>query len=131
MVTWKAVEGYEGLYEVSTIGAIRSLDRVVIRAERRGEIRQTLKGKILSASRNKRTGYYHVVLCKGGKEVSHYVHRLVAEAFVPNPLGLPEVNHRDLDKSNNAADNLEWATSSGNKRHAVANGVSFRGLAKA
>lgn len=120
---WKTVAGYGGAYQASTSGRIRSVNRWVAR----GDVLQPLKGRILKPSRNKKTKYWHVVLCHLGKEHSCYVHRLVAETFIANPDGLREVNHKDLDKSNNAADNLEWESSSGNKVHAVANGVSFRG----
>lgn len=121
MGVWAAVAGYDGFYEVSKRGRVRSVDRVVLR----GKVRQPVKGRILKPGKNAKTGYLHVCLCRRGKMKFHYVHRLVAEAFIPNPDDLPEVNHKDLDKSNNAASNLEWKTHSGNKIHASENGVVF------
>lgn len=93
MEEWKAVSGYEGLYEVSNLGRVRSIKR----------------RKILSLSILK-DGYCQVGLCKLGERRYFLIHRLVAEAFVPNPASKPQVNHKDEDKSNNAASNLEWMT---------------------
>ena len=99
---WRPIEGYEGLYEVSNTGLIRSLDRFVGNRNR-------IKGKILSIN-IKKGGYCSVVLSKYGKMKGYQVHRLVAQAFIPNPDNLPQVNHIDEDKSNNCVDNLEWCT---------------------
>lgn len=121
MPRWATVTGYEGYYQVSTDGGVRSVDRVVVR----GHVRQPLRGKLLRPSRNKKTGYLTVGLYKNGVTTYFYVHRLVAEAFIPNPDRLPEVNHKNLDKSDNRASNLEWKTHSGNKMHAIENGVVF------
>lgn len=71
---------------------------------------------------NKSVGYFQVDLYRNNKRTKHYVHRLVATAFVPNPHGLPEVNHKDSDRTNNNATNLEWVTSAGNSIHAVQSG---------
>ena len=71
--------------------------------------------------------YSFVVLCRGGKTKAHYIHRLVAQAFIPNPLGLEQVNHIDGDTSNNTASNLEWITPAGNSQHAMKTGLSPRG----
>lgn len=97
---WRPVVGYEGLYEVSNTGLIRSLDRFVGNRNR-------IKGKILSI-RIEKNGYCSVALSKYGKIKRYKIHRLVAQAFIPNPEGLPEVNHLDEDKTNNSVDNLEW-----------------------
>lgn len=70
------------------------------------------------------SGYQHVVLRVGGKNVDTYVHRFVAESLLPNPLNLPEVNHKDGDKSNNCLENLEWVTSAQNKAHARDTGLT-------
>lgn len=121
MEKWARVVGYVGYYEVSTAGRVRSVARVVTR----GTVKQPLRGKLLSPGRNPKTGHLTVGLNRAGKVRYFYVHRLVAVAFIPNPSGLPEVNHKDLDKGNNAKSNLEWMTHSGNKRHASENGVVF------
>lgn len=96
--------GYEGRYEVSTLGRIRGLKR----------------GSILSPRANCRNGYLEVNLCKNGTQKTIRVHRLVAETFLPNPNCLLEVNHKDENKHNNSIDNLEWCdryynTSYGNR----------------
>ena len=79
--------------------------------------------KELKRSQNPRTGYCQVFLRKNKKLVSRYLHRLVAEAFVPNPRHLCEVNHIDGDKTNNASHNLEWTTRSNNIKHAYETGL--------
>ena len=105
---WKPVKGFEGYYEVSNLGRVRSIDRVVVDNVRNCE--RLLKGKIL-IQRDNSNGYKGVMFCKEHKLYNKYVHRLVAEAFIPNQDDLPQVNHKDEDKSNNRADNLEWCTS--------------------
>lgn len=102
---WKPVVGYEGLYEVSSLGRVRSLDRYV----KNNYSYWLRKGKVLSPEKNK-DGYLLVSLCCNGKRYLRTVHRLVAEAFIPNPDNLPEVNHINEDKSNNRVENLEWCT---------------------
>ena len=98
---WKAVPGYEGLYEVSNCGRVRSLDRWV-----KGSFagKRLMKGRILKVGVAS-NGYCMVVLTKGHAKT---VHRLVAKAFIPNPDNLPMINHKDEDKTNNHVDNLEW-----------------------
>lgn len=93
---WQPVKGYEGLYEVSNLGRIKSLN-----------YNHTGKEKILKPANNG-WGYLQIVLCRDGKVKHFKVHRLVAIAFLPNPEGLPEVNHKDENKSNNCVENLEW-----------------------
>ena len=100
---WRPIEGYEGLYEVSSYGRVRSLDRYV----KNGCSYRLHKGKVLSLLKGE-YGYLQVNLHCNGKMYKKYVHRLVAETFLPNPDNLPEVNHKDEDKSNNRVDNLEW-----------------------
>ena len=103
--TWKDIKGYEGIYQVSSLGRVRSLDHVVNTTDTRGcKHSYHRKGRMLSISRNGNRGYLGVSL-KGGRQ---YVHRMVALAFIPNPDNLQEVNHRDENKANNRADNLEW-----------------------
>lgn len=106
---WKDLEGYEGYYQASSWGNIRSVDRVVISTDGK---RRSLKGKILKPQINK--GYYLINLNKNGKKKKALVSRLVAKTFVDNPMQKEEVNHIDEDKLNNSVDNLEWVTSKEN-----------------
>jgi hypothetical protein len=105
---WKSIVGFEGLYEVSNFGQVRSLDRTLAHGR--------FKGKPLKL-RDNSLGYYCVVLCDG-KEHNKRVHQLVAEAFIgPRPEGLV-VNHKDSNPKNNCVDNLEYITPQQNAIHA-------------
>lgn len=115
---WRDVVGYEGLYKVTQDGDVISLERVDARGIRRKE----RKLKPATAT----TGYLVLGLTKNGKSRQNTVHRMVAEAFIPNPENKPQVNHIDGVKSNPSACNLEWATSSENNHHAVATGLKQR-----
>ena len=101
---WKDVSGYEGLYQVSNLGNVKALEREVLGKD--GKIYH-YKERILKSFYND-TGYLHVALHKNGKRKTCKVHRLVAQAFIPNPNNLPIINHRDENKSNNLYTNLEW-----------------------
>ena len=103
MEIWKAVKGYEGLYEVSNYGRVRSLERTAWNGKGYYKIPERIR-----KPQNNGHGYLYVVLCKDGRENKCYVHRLVATAFCENPHGFKEVNHIDEDKTNNNADNLEF-----------------------
>lgn len=108
---WKPVIGYEELYEVSNLGRVRSLDRVVDRGYYGLHLH---KGKLLSPTNNG-TGYLIVGLNGNDrKRKNHYIHRLVADAFIPNNENKEQVNHIDRNRANNRADNLEWVTRSEN-----------------
>lgn len=96
MEEWKDIEGYEGLYQVSNYGRIKSLGNEATRKEK------ILKPNLSGA------GYYQVGLCNNGIRKLFYVHRLVAEAFIPNPNNLKEINHKSEDKTLNTVENLEW-----------------------
>ena len=98
MEVWKDIVGYEGLYQVSDWGNVRSLN-----------YNHTGKTRLLKPAKDSR-GYLYVCLSKGGKQKFMSVHRLVAKAFIPNPLNLPVINHRDENPANNVVDNLEWCT---------------------
>lgn len=114
---WKPITGFEDLYEVSSIGRVRSNDREV--GHRWGG-RAIKRGKVL-APRADKDGYLFVSLCTNGVSVNAKVHRLVAKHFLPAS-DLAEVNHRDFKKTNNVAPNLEWVTRKANQRHASTGG---------
>lgn len=120
--TWKDVAEYEGFYQVSNNGNVRSVERIDSRGHRRG-------GRILKPRYDK-DGYSQVSLCKNGKPKTKKVHRLVAGAFLPNPNGLPQVNHRDEVKDNNNAENLEWCDSKYNNNHGTRNERVTKALSK-
>ena len=105
MEIWKDVVGFEGFYQVSNKGKVRSVDRKV---QCSNSVR-FYKGKELSVCTDDK-GYSRVLLAVAGKHKSCQVHRLVAMAFVENPDNLPEINHKDENPSNNCADNLEWCS---------------------
>lgn len=118
---WLPIDGYEGIYEVSNFGRIRSLDRHVKYSN--GAVAFT-KGKILSPEITKKgVGYKRVMLCHHGKHERVFVHRAVAKVFVSNDYDKPYVNHIDGNKLNNNFKNLEWCTISENTKHAVENGL--------
>ena len=97
--TWKPIVGYEGLYEVSNLGRVRSLTRLSKFRNRSGKLdERVIKGRIMRPQKQ-RTGYLNVGLSKDGKVTLFRVHRLVAAAFIANPEGLYEVNHIDEDKT--------------------------------
>lgn len=109
MEIWKDIEGYEGLYQVSNKGRVKSLN-----------YKRTGKEGILSSSPTS-SGYLIVNLCKNKKQKPFYIHRLVAKAFLPNPNNLPQVNHKDENKENNTVYNLEWCTAKYNNNYGTHN----------
>lgn len=118
MFEWENVVGYEGLYMVNRRGDVVSLDRL------KGQFGsgRRVKGRIMTQRKNHK-GYKTVHLSKQGKGRWVLVHRIVAKAFIENPLNKPQVNHIDGDKENNCVENLEWVTGSENARHAADSGL--------
>lgn len=114
---WKPIKGYEGIYEISNFGKVKS-----IRYFNHVNNKIYSREKILKLSLNEK-GYFRVGLYKSGKEIKFKVHRLVAENFIPNPNKYNEVNHIDGNKQNNCVDNLEWCTHSHNIKEAVKLGL--------
>lgn len=109
MEQWKEIEGFEGRYEVSDEGNVRSL--------------LGIEPKLMKPGMHN-SGYLYVILSVGdGTSKNVLVHRLVAEAFVPNPENKPDVNHKDGNKQNPCAYNLEWVTKSENMYHAYSSGI--------
>ena len=105
---YRDIKGFEGYYQVSNLGIVKSLERKVWCGRGRGYYK-TIPEKILKAG-DDGSGYLQVVLCKGGKDKPCKVHRLVAEAFLENPDNLPDINHIDENSHNNNVNNLEWCT---------------------
>lgn len=100
MEIWKDIAGYEGLYQVSNLGRVKS------------------RNGILHPNTNT-YGYKHITLSKNNIQKTAIIHKLVADAFIPNPSGKPQINHKDGNKENNTANNLEWVTQGENNRHAI------------
>ena len=118
---WKDVVGFEGVYKVSNLGNVARV--------RNGSLRELKK---CPAGGKNNCDYLYVSLTHRDKVRFSSVHRLVAEAFIPNPEGLPQVNHRDEDKFNNCVENLEWCTASYNNRYGtkIARGVESQKKSK-
>lgn len=105
---WKDVEGYEGLYQVSNLGRVKSLERIIEHKGCYGGFYH-VKGKILKP-RTEKDGYFRIGLKKDRTQKFYRINRLVAKTFIPNPNNLPVVNHKDENKENNVWTNLEWCT---------------------
>lgn len=105
---WKNVSGYEGTYQVSNLGRVKRLFK-------------NGKENILSGKKDK-DGYIEVILSSNQKKKYYRLHRLVAEAFVPNLESKPQINHKDRNKQNNSVDNLEWVSGSENVAHTFVTG---------
>lgn len=114
---WKDIEGYEGIFQVSNLGRIRSLDRYVNTCHGAKRIQ---KGRILKPTKCK-NGYYEAQINHKGKRKIFLLHRLVGKYFLENPDNLPEINHKDEDVSNNCVENLEWCTSKYNANYGTRN----------
>lgn len=114
MEEWRPAVGYESFYEVSNLGRVRSLDRMV--PHKGGPNMRLSKGKMLAPIADK-DGYLLVSMSADGKSKIEKIHRLVAKAFIRNDGGLPQVNHRNGIKTDNRVDNLEWSSCKDNILH--------------
>jgi len=124
---WEDVEGFESLYQVSNKGRVRSLPRIKVDKLNRIHIQTGCVLKQLTQKKggNSNTDYYNVILHANNRQYVRQVHRLVAQAFIPNPENKPQVNHVDGDGTHNDVSNLEWATSVENVRHAIRTGLMY------
>lgn len=114
---WVDIPGYEGIYQVSPNGSIRSVSRI-------DALGRKWKSQI-KKHHNHNGGYLSASLCKDGVKKHHLVHRLIASSFIENPESLPVVNHIDGNKHNNSLSNLEWCSYADNNKHAHKVGMNF------
>ena len=120
---WKDINGYESLYQVSSYGKVKSLDRTIVDSWCTREF----KGQILTPTKhNGKQPYLYVSLSRQGKVKKVFIHQLVAETFIPNPGNKPQVNHKDGNPQNNLVSNLEWVTNAENTQHAYDTGLNSK-----
>ena len=122
---WKDIKGYEGSYQVSNLGRVKSLSREIYFSNR--DYINLTKEIILKPGNNGK-GYLCVSFSKNNRQKSFRVHRLVAKAFIPNLKNKPQVNHKDGDKKNNCIENLEWCDNYENFQHALKNNLIASGV---
>lgn len=130
MEEWKDIKGYEGMYEVSNSGVVRSKERIVILKDKNGKDRPCVfKSRALKPSKRRDKKHptalprLQIVLSKNGHTRSYDIHILVAAAFIDNPNNYETVNHKDGNPENNCANNLEWMPRADNIRHAFKNNL--------
>ena len=125
MEIWKDIAGYEGLYQISSKGRVKSLERYVKNHSGTYYFKPEIIKKVSEKNdRKKRQGYLTVSLYKNNMSACKYVHRLVAEAFIENPKHKDTVNHINGNKHDNSVENLEWNTYQENNIHAIATGLN-------
>lgn len=127
MEVWKDIKGYEGIYQASNTGKLRSLDRMkkTIGANKSGRypVEYLIKGKILVGGKDKDGYIIGVFRDHGGNKRMKKFHRLIAQTFLPNPLNLPQVNHINGIKNDNRIENLEWVSAKRNANHSIETGL--------
>lgn len=116
---WMPIPSLNGFYEASTLGRIRSVNRISIL----GAYLRPIKGKIIKATCHPKTGYYYISICIDGLIGTRLVHRLIAETWIPNPENKPHVNHKKGIKTDNRVSELEWVTISENRLHSFKTGL--------
>lgn len=116
---WKDISNYDGVYQISNLGRLRTKDRIIERKYHNGYVR---KGQIRKPQHDK-DGYLRINLYKKGKPKMWFIHRLVAQEFIPNPDNLKQINHKNLNKEDNRVENLEWISAINNIRHAAGFGL--------
>lgn len=121
---WKEIKGFEGWYEVSNLGRVRSVEREITHKCGKIQINPS-KIKIPQLQKSGK-GYLITQLFKNSSFKKKYIHRLVAAAFIPNPEEKPQVNHIDGNTQNNNANNLEWCTQIENNKHAIETGLQVK-----
>lgn len=120
MEIWKWAKGFEGIYEVSSLGRVRTYRALGSHGPTFGKLNKEPR---LLKPISQPNGYCKINFQKDGRHKGYWYHRLLAETFIPNPNNLPEVNHINGIKSDNRLDNLEWVSHEGNRHHAVAMGL--------
>ena len=115
---WKDIPGYEGFYQASNLGRIKSL------LFYNNRYKKYIKREKILKTTTQKTGYLMLTLCKDKKKSNLLVHRIIAKTFLSNPNNYPQVNHKDGNKKNNCVDNLEWCTSKQNNKHAFDTGLN-------
>lgn len=121
---WKDIRGYEKYYQISNLGRVRSLDRII--KDEKNNRTFNIKGKIITPTDNG-NGYLIIGLRKNGKRKNKYIHRLVAEAFLDKCDGQEYINHIDFNKKNNNISNLEWCTQKENINYSIKKGRYISG----
>jgi hypothetical protein len=112
---YKDIVGYEGLYQISNLGNVKSLARI-------DNCNRCRKEVIMSPGKSHK-GYLRIALCKNGIKQSYSINRLIAELFIPNPNNKPQTNHLNGIKTDNRVENIEWCNNSENQLHAIKNGL--------
>lgn len=116
---WKDIIGYEGYYKISNLGRVKSLARNIYYKD--GSFSR-YKPETIKKNKINTDGYYSITLSVNCHNKTIAIHRLVAQAFIPNPNNLPEVNHKDFNRKNNCVDNLEWCDHKDNVKYSSDNG---------